>query len=258
MKLNTRFLTTVKALAFAALASAAMAQNTTKKIALYDDLGSGGAGIPSVQMILTKAGINLTTLTAEQIRNGELSKYDVVIFTGGSGSKQAEALQTAGVDEVRKFVQAGGGYIGICAGAYLACDRFSWSAKMLNARTVSQKWKRGKANVEIELTDEGKKILGDVDGKMLVKYANGPIITSADNKDMPEFTPLAYFRTEVAENDTPVGVMENSPAVVASTFGKGKLITFSPHPEQTDGLHDLITHAVNWVATPSADVAGAQ
>ena len=86
MKLNTCFLTTLKALAFAALATAAMAQNTTKKIALYDDLGSGGAGIPSVQMILTKAGINLTTLSAEQIRSGELSKYDVVIFSGGSGS----------------------------------------------------------------------------------------------------------------------------------------------------------------------------
>ncbi len=75
---------------------------------------------------------------------------------------------------MRKFVQNGGGYIGICAGAYLACDRFSWSTKMLNARTVSQKWKRGKGNVEIELTDEGKKILGDVDGKMLCEICQWP------------------------------------------------------------------------------------
>lgn len=227
------------------------------KVALYDDSGSGGKGIPAVQSILNIPGVNLDTLSAEQIRTGSLKDYDVVIFTGGSGSKQAEALQDGGVQEVRKFVEGGGGYLGICAGAYLACEGFSWSAKILNAKTVSQKWRRGHGDVDIELTEEGKKVFGDLSGVMPVRYANGPIIKAGDEADMPAFQPLAYFRTEVAENDTPVGAMVNSPAIVFSTFGKGKLITMSPHPEQTDALNDMITKAVKWVARPAGAKIGA-
>ncbi|MFM9148181.1 MAG: BPL-N domain-containing protein [Verrucomicrobiota bacterium] len=39
------------------------------------------------------------------------------MFTGGSGSAEAEGLGVAGREEVRKFVREGGGYVGICAGA---------------------------------------------------------------------------------------------------------------------------------------------
>lgn len=254
MKITLRPIVTLLAVLVAASGNVT-AQSAKKKVAIYDDFGSGGAGIPSVQNILDIPSIELATLSSEQIRNGELAGFDAVIFTGGSGSKQAEGLQLAGVDEVRKFVENGGGYIGICAGAYLACDGFSWSAKLLNAKTVSQKWRRGKGNVEIELTDEGKKILGDYPGTISVKYNNGPIIKTASNSALPEYIPLAYFRTEMAENETPAGVMVNSPAIVASTFGKGKLITISPHPEQTDGLSDIVKRAVDWVSKPDTTVA---
>lgn len=239
-----------------AAASSLSAGSGKKKIALYDDAGSGGAGIPSVQRILDSE-VKLDTVTADQIRAGGLAGYDAVIFTGGSGSKQSESLQPAGIDEVRKFVENGGGYMGICAGAYLACDGFSWSAHMLNAKTVSQKWRRGKGNVEMELTEEGKKILGEFQEPLLIKYNNGPIIKVAGN-DLPDFVPLAYFRTEMAENGTPAGVMVNSPAIVASTFGKGRIITISPHPEQTDGLAEMVKRAADWVATSEAPVAAAK
>ena len=62
-----------------------------------------------------------------------------------------------------------------------------------------------------------------------------------------ESTPPA---TEVASNDTPVGVMINSPALIAAPFKKGRVVFCSPHPEQTKGLEDLIPHAVAWCATP--------
>ncbi|CAN5696699.1 BPL-N domain-containing protein [soil metagenome] len=230
----------------------------TPKIALYDDEGSGGKGIPSVQSILSAPKFDVTALSAEDIRSGKLAGYDAVIFTGGSGSKQAETLQATGVDEVRKFVEAGGGYLGICAGAYLACDGFSWSAKMLNAKTVSQKWRRGHGDVQIELTPEGKEILGDFTGLLPVRYANGPIIKPANSEGLPDYKPLAFFRTELAENDTPVGVMVNAPAIVAATFGKGKLITMSPHPEQTPALNDMIVHAAQWITKPAEVAQGSK
>jgi hypothetical protein len=33
------------------------------------------------------------------------------------------------VINVREFVREGGGYCGICAGAYLACSNFSWGSR---------------------------------------------------------------------------------------------------------------------------------
>ena len=123
-------------------------------MALFDDDGSFGKGVPTVAEQLGKApGITVTKLKGPQIGDGTLKNeaFDVVIFTGGSGSKQAKAIGEAGLAQVQSFVENGGGYVGICAGAYLACEGFSWGAKMLDAKTVSSKWKRGVGDVKIEV-----------------------------------------------------------------------------------------------------------
>jgi hypothetical protein len=57
------------------------------------------------------------------------------MFTGGSGSAEAGGLGEKGREEVRTFVREGGGYVGICAGAYLACTGFEWGVGVLNARS---------------------------------------------------------------------------------------------------------------------------
>jgi putative intracellular protease/amidase len=218
------------------------------RVALYDDAGSTGKGVPKMKEHLAKVpSMKVTVVKGEDIRAGVLKDFDVVIFTGGSGSKQAEGVGEAGRLQVKAFVERGGGYVGICAGAYLACEGFSWGLKILDAKTVSPKWRRGAGTVKMELTDEGRRILGDKTGQFDVRYVNGPIIKQSTNAAIPDLKPLALFRTELAQNDSPKGVMVNSPAAAAGTLGKGRVITFSPHPEQTDGLEDLVIRAIEWV-----------
>ncbi len=214
------------------------------KVAVYDDKGATGKGIPSVEAILGQTSdIKVTRLKGADIAAGGLKGYDLVIFTGGSGSAEAAGLGEKGREEVRDFVRHGGGYVGICAGAYLACSGFEWGVGVLNARTVSSKWRRGQGEVKIEgeafgdrLTDRG------------VRYANGPIIKPDARKDLPSFESLVTFRTELAQNDTPAGVMVNSPAMVRAAYGLGRVFTSSPHPEQTAGLEPVVEKAVRWVA----------
>ena len=201
----------------------------------------------------------ITNLSPEQIRGGALTNYDVVIFAGGSASKQAEAIGEIGLEAVRRFVEQGGGYIGICAGAYLATSgSASTRLNLIDAVTASPKWQRGRGNVEMELTDAGLKIMGDPEGRFAVHYENGPIVKPAGREDLPDYEPLAWFRTELAENDTPVGLMVNSPAVFAGPFGRGRVACVSPHPEQTDGLDHLVPRLVSWVvaAQPSSEATG--
>ena len=214
------------------------------KVAVYDDKGATGKGIPSVEAILGQtADIKVTRLKGADIAAGALKGYDLVMFTGGSGSAEAAGLGEKGREEVRDFVRQGGGYVGICAGAYLACSGFEWGVGVLNAKTVSPKWRRGQGEVKIDGHAFGEKLVDRG-----IRYANGPIIKADVRKDLPDFEVLVTFRSELALNDTPVGVMVHSPAMVRSTFGLGRVFTSSPHPEQTAGLEPLVDQAVRWTA----------
>ena len=219
------------------------------RVAIFDGEGAPVSGIENVCARLEGLpGAEVTRLKPEEIAEKGLKGYDVVVFSGGSGSTQAKSLGETGRERVREFVRDGGGYVGICAGAYLACSNFSWGLGILNASTVSSKWMRGSGYVEQEVTVDGRPILGPVDGVFKVRYNNGPIIKPGDRADLPAYRPLALFRTEVAKNGTPVGVMVNSPAQAAAEFGKGRVFISSPHPENTPGLEHLIPRGILWAA----------
>ena len=231
------------------LSSAALAGDARPvRVALFDDAGSFGKGIPKVsEQLGTAKDIKVTIVKGTDIAAGVLKEYDVVVFTGGSGSKQAAALGDAGRQQVRDFVEKGGGYVGVCAGAYLACSGFSWGLGVLDAKTVSSKWMRGKGQVQIEVLPAGEQVIGMPPKQVEIRYANGPIIQPAGRPEVPDYETLAFFRSELAENGTPAGVMVNSPAWARGTFGQGQVLVSSPHPEQTDGMESWIEKAVRSV-----------
>ncbi|MGB8169977.1 MAG: BPL-N domain-containing protein [Chthoniobacteraceae bacterium] len=236
------------ALALLAVAASA-AEPQPIRVALYDDKGAAGKGVPSVTEQLGKAAdIKVTKVKGADLASGLLKDFDVVVFTGGSGHAEADAVTEKGREEVRQFVRGGGGYVGICAGAYLACSGFSWGIGVLNAKTVSPKWRRGVGEVQIEATPIASETVGFTAEKRGIRYANGPIITPDSREDLPAYEPLAHFRTELAENESPAGAMINTPAIVRAKCGKGRVITSSPHPEQTAGMEGFIEQAVRWVA----------
>lgn len=239
----------ITALLVAVLVSIAPADEAPKplRVALYDGPGSAGKGIPRLTELLSgQPGFTLVKVKPAEFSTVTRDRYDVVIFTGGSGSGQSKAIGEAGIKTLKTFVDEGGGYVGICAGAYLACSGFSWGAKVLDSKTASSKWRRGIATVKMELTKEGAEILGGSTAPVDVKYANGPILTPFGDELMPDYRPLSVFVSEVAENGTPPGVMKGSPAIAAGDCGKGRVIAISPHPEQTPGLDELVRNAVRW------------
>lgn len=219
------------------------------RVALYQGAGTGGAGPTNLMKLLqAPPRFSIHQTSAEQIQSGALSNYNVVIFAGGSASKQAETLGETGRDAVRRFVGAGGGYIGICAGAYLATSKFSWGLRIIDAQTISPKWQRGRGQVKLELTPAARGILPPHSGACDILYVNGPIVEPAGEEDLPDYQTLALFRTELARNGTPAGIMVNSPAIFAAAYKQGRVLCVSPHPEQTRGLEDIVLGAVNWVA----------
>lgn len=235
-------------IAFSAWALTGFGGEALTRVALYRGPGTGGAGPTNLmQQLSHPPEMTIQQVTAEEIQAGVLTNYQVVIFAGGIASKQSATLGEKGREAVRSFVGSGGGYIGICAGAYLATSR-SNGLRIIDAQTVSPKWERGRGEVKIELTKEGQGILPKLEGQHDILYVNGPIVEPAGLPELEDYQALALFRTELAKNGTPVGIMVNSPAIFAGPFGKGRVVCISPHPEQTKGLDGIVLNSVKWAA----------
>ncbi len=224
------------------------------RVAIYNGGGTGNGALATVRGVLAreKDFAFSAPVCPGDLADGALAQFDVVVFPGGSGSKQAAAIGKTGHDAVRAFVRDGGGYVGICAGAYLATYRYSWGLKIIDARTVDSKhWNRGNGMVKVELTAAGRTVLGGPERLMDIYYAQGPLLAPAKVADLTDYTALAHFRTEIAKNGAPTGVMVNTPAVIAAPFGRGRVLCFSPHFEKSQsekGADALVRRAIRWAA----------
>lgn len=219
------------------------------RVALYADKGVTPNSTTLENGLKQYPHFKVRKVTAEDIALGKLSEFDIVIHPGGSGGGQGKALGDKGRQMVRDFVKNGGGYLGICAGAYLATCDYDWSLHILDARVIDrQHWARGFGNVEVNLTPEARKILGVNTPRETIYYHQGPLLAPAANPAIDDYQALGTFETEIAKNGAPVGVMKGTTAIATGTFGKGKVFCFSPHPERTEGLMDHILHAITWAA----------
>jgi len=226
------------------------------RVALYDSTGTGPGPRILDGKLRGAEGVRLARIGPAAILTGALSQFDVLIIPGGSASRQAKAITREGREGIRRFVRNGGGYWGSCAGAYLAASNYSWSLRILDADVIDRShWKRGKGTVRIELTAEGRRVLGDRQGLVDIRYANGPLLAPAERPEIPDFTALARYRTEINKAGAPEGVMIDTPAIAAGRWGRGRVVVTSAHPEYTRGLEPMVRRLVRWAAGQQDGVA---
>lgn len=221
----------------------------TIKVAVYSDKGAGRSVKDLLKALAKDPKLVVKKINAQQVRDGELRKFDVVIHPGGSGGRQGRNLKAAGRKKVREFVRAGGGYVGFCAGAYLATNDYAWSLNILDAKVLDKKhWARGWGVVRLGLTEEGRKFFGKSGKSVSIYYHQGPILAPNRDAKVPDYKTLATFETEVTKKNIPGGVMVGKTAICRGTFGRGRVFCFSPHPEKTKGMASLVHRSVRWAA----------
>lgn len=194
--------------------------------------------------------VDVRRITPEQIASGDLTDVDVLIHPGGSGSKQGKALGEEGRERVRNFVDDGGSYLGICAGGYLATNYYSWSLNLIDAKVVDRAhWARGTGMVQLQLSPSGCSLFSQDADEVEIYYGQGPLLGRHewDDPDVPDYESLAIYKTEIAEKGAPNGVMPGTSAIVRTNYGQGRVFCFSPHPEKTDGLGEMVMQAVRWL-----------
>jgi glutamine amidotransferase-like uncharacterized protein len=208
-----------------------------------------------IEVLRSERSFDVRSVRPVVIRSGALREYDVLVFPGGVARQQGEALGAEGRDAVREFLRRGGGYVGICAGAFLAISGNVEALGVIDARSLSGDreipgWgavsfsARRSGVVDLQLSSVGREGLEGVPEVIPVHYSGGPILVPAGRQDLPDYVTWATFRNEVWSFEFQRGTMIDTPAIIAGRFGKGRVIAISPHPEATRALDFLVKRTV--------------
>ena len=208
------------------------------KIGLYVGDGASGNGVLHLASLITHSPqTELVLLSDEDIRNGKLKDVDVLVMPGGSSSKQCNTIGKAHWNKIRDFLRNGGGYVGTCAGMFNVLEH------RLNLLPFSRHFKAGgsTAFVKVEISPEGAKILGINPGERVVRYSGGPVAFKVDkSKCEGKGIALATYKSAVSRDKAQEGKFIGSTAWVYGSYGKGKVIATSFHPEYWDSTHDMM------------------
>ncbi len=191
-------------------------------------------------------------IDSDDIRNGALDNFDALVIPGGSASAESRSMGGIARENIRRFVSQGGIYLGVCAGGYLASSDEPTDLGFLPVETADgDHWFRVDPDngplVDIELTPAGMEVFGINQSHIKLIYENGPIFAPPTQKPDDTFTPLAYFRSEVVADGGQRGVMINSPAIILARYGKGSVLSISPHPEETPDYKQAEIRAIHWL-----------
>lgn len=91
-----------------------------KNIVIYQDEGVGEFGLACLKKFFKDDDIWLAT--AEAVIDGcVLGMADIFVMPGGADLPYCKKLNGVGNNNLRAYVEGGGTYLGICAGAYYGC-----------------------------------------------------------------------------------------------------------------------------------------
>ena len=103
-------------------------------IIVYNGPGASEFCVREVLRTLTGLGWwkSIDTISDPQSLITALSRFEkgLLIMPGGRDKPYQESFTGDGVKTIRDFVQRGGTYIGICAGAYFACENIEFEVSI--------------------------------------------------------------------------------------------------------------------------------
>ncbi len=206
--------------------------------------------IETLEALKIDSGIQPISISASQIMDGTLDNIDVLVFPGGSGSKEYNNLGIVAADKVRDFAkQKDKGVVGICAGGYLLASTPDYaSLQMLPVHSIREYYNRGRGLISFTTTREGDEIFPELSQReeSFVQYYDGPMYR---NIDSTAFTTLATVNTDIAtKKGFPKGVSVGKPAFGIANYGNGRVIMTIGHPEATSGMRWMVPRMARWAA----------
>lgn len=226
------------------------------KVGVYADGGASPVCVTETMAALEiDPGILPVTVQAVDLMTGVLDNLDVLVFPGGSGSKQASSMGSQGREKVRRWVlEEGKGCVGICAGAYLLSTTpvYAWSLKLISADVIDRShYNRGRGLMEIGFTDDGRQSFPEIGAGVpsFLQYYDGPVLVRSTNTKLPPYNELATYVSDIhLSGGSSPGITPGKTALLMNQAGKGKVAACVGHPEATPGMRWMIPRMVRMVA----------
>lgn len=245
-------------------------------IGVYSGEGAEPPYVQDLVEALEGMGFRKISLLTGFLTPDDLSSLDVLIFSGGDSFRILSSMRLDEARLIRRFVESGGIYIGICAGAILPVKPVNildaayggleaWGelqlveCEVLSDSVTEPQWpvfssrKLGevlrtypvKGLVKSKLTRKGLLTLGYT-GKITMLHT-GPLIRVTDPKKV-------FGRIESVTEDVEYGIpceeavrkAQGASSIVMAEYGSGKIILFTSHVEnsKTPAAHGLLGNAL--------------
>ncbi len=196
-------------------------------------------------------GIVPSLISPTDIYTGGLDEIDVLLFPGGSGSKQNLSMGSGSHARVREFVlEEGKGIVGLCAGGYLVSSSKDYPClHLVGAETIDREHdKRGSALVEVEFNERGLAIFPEMKDHRYgyIQYHDGPVFVPPEG-GYDACISLAVNRSDVHQTG-PEGMTTGKAFLLCEEAGAGRVFASAGHPESTVGMRWMVPRMVRWVA----------
>ncbi len=206
------------------------------KILIYQDYGCSDTTSlnDGLREYFEPRGCSVGFTDAAGIIHGNELNDEVLAFfmPGGAGTPYRHKLQVLGNDKIREYVQNGGIYYGICAGAYYACRQTEFEADIPELKKVTE---CGLNLLEGRAIGTLYKELGIRPyDKNAASSAAVELIWNDNSKYTAHYHGGPYFEPFIpAENEVLAryNLAGKQPAVIGRNYGKGKVILSGVHFE---------------------------
>ena len=211
--------------------------------AIYHDgnVGAWEDGIVAFENFLDWKGVTHNRVTAHDINTIVLKDfYKAIYFPGGDADYYNAAINSRGILHIQDLVSDNGAYIGICAGAEFACDKLIWQG----------------IEIDYPLNLFQGEAIGPIDE--LAVWPDYTMTTLSMNLDdeinqfEPEKEDMLYWGGTIFNAYTSTSIdtiatfdgFYNKPAIIKFTYGNGRVLLISPHPEiEEDSDRDGVNFA---------------
>jgi glutamine amidotransferase-like uncharacterized protein len=207
------------------------------QILIYVDKGVDGGGLKQLVRSLKQETTHpIRRIDAQELIREEWEKdAKLLIIPGGRDIFYHNSLKGAGTEKIRAFVENGGSYLGLCAGAYFACDRIEFekgeaievcgprSLKFFAGAAKGPAFGNNRYSYENARGAEAARISWEKSACHV--YFNGGCVFDPD-ADLPESRILSRYLD-----------LENAPpAILHLPIGKGNVILSGVHFEYQSSL----------------------
>jgi len=210
-------------------------------VALYSEIGTWEESVQAAEKMFQWMNCTVALVNADYINNKGLDDFSILCIPGGNMYQYAQDISSRGMENIENFIRNGGGYIGICGGAYFASEKVVWQGVRLPMTPlgVFPGTAEGPINeiipypnytmCKVNIVDSMHPITQSEPDSVWMLYYWGPVLIP--NKDV---------------NVTILGKYDrgNQPMILAFDYGLGKVFLIGTHPEiEEDSERDGVAFA---------------